>query len=446
MLLYFSINKGVEMSKYLSTGTIVGGHYEILDVLGEDDFEILYLVKNIHREGSFFVIKELFLEVFSERKGNSVETIPEALGVFNKRKAEIISEIDNMHRKHIENEIKVFAYFEENGTIYSCMAYTPNAKVEDYLQFEPKEDAKLPLLEELTQMGKEEKESSPLLLIGVVFLTVTGGLILAFNQYGDQIKALNVLNTKHTVVVNSTQEKNNTTKKPEKVVQTHHIVVESNKTKIEEKKDLWANNFSLENAPQKEINITKEEVKLNEVNITKDNIVKEEKLVEENVTKEKVDETNITKNTIIKEENIEEASNSSQDDSNLSEIFSELHLRQFLNNYMEITAHASSKKIMELYDDKIKRYFQFKNITPKKVGQSVRAYNRKWKHRNFKLLDFKVLKRYSEDGMNYCDVKTRTKWYVSNPNGKSGTGHTKGFMTIENREDGFKVKAIFGVK
>ena len=418
-------------NKYLENGTIIGGHYEIIDVLGEDDFEILYLVKNIHREGSFFVIKELFLEVFSERKGNGVETIPEAQGVFNKRKAEIISEIDNMHRKHIENEIKIFAYFEENGTIYSCMAYTPNAKVEDYLQFEPKEDTKLPLLEELTQIGKEKKEGSPLVLIGVVFLTVTGGLILAFNQYGDQIKALNVLNTKHTVVVNSTQEKNDTIKKAEKVVETHREVVESNKTQVKEEKNLWANNFSLVNASKKET----------------DAIEQEDLEVEKNVTKEeKVDESNITKEEIIKEEKIEEISTSRQEDTNLSEIFTEANLLQFLNNYMETTAHASSTKIMELYDDKIKRYFQFKNITPKKVGQSVRAYNRKWKHRNFKLLDFKVLKRYSADGVNYCDVETRTKWSVLNLNGKRKTGHSKGLMTIKETENGFKVKAIYGVK
>ena len=113
---------------------------------------------------------------------------------------------------------------------------------------------------------------------------------------------------------------------------------------------------------------------------------------------------------------------------------------------MKITAHASSKKIMKLYDNKITRYFQFKNITPKKVGKSVRAYNRKWKHRNFKLLNFKILKRYSKDGINYCDIKTSTKWYVSNTKGKRSSGYSKGFMILKDTKNGIKVKAIYGVK
>ncbi len=433
-------------SKYLVNGTIIGGHYEIIDVLGEDDFEILYLVKNIHREGSFFVIKELFLEVFSERKGSNVETIPEALGVFNKRKAEIINEIDNLPRKHIEDEIKVFAYFEENGTIYSCMAYTPNAKVEDYLQFEPKEDAKLPLLEELTKMGQENREDRSPLLMGVLFATVAGALVFAYNQYGAELKKINLLGAIQ-IEENSTKREKDSLKKGDslKKILKSHRVAESNKTHKPKREDLWTNNFSLVNPPKKKSSATKQEVPKPERNITKEvakkdttTIVKNTIEQEEQVVKE---EDNLSSN-----KKIEELSKSQQSDDNLSEIFSETNIRQFLNTYIETTAHASSKKIMKLYDDKITRYFQFKNITPKKVGKSVRAYNRKWRYRNFKLLDFKVLKRYREDGVNYCDVETRTRWYVSNPNGKKGSGRSKGFMRLKDTKDGIKVKAIYAIR
>ena len=399
-------------NKYLANGTIIGGHYEIIDVLGEDDFEILYLVKNIHREKSFFVIKELFLEVFSERRANnSVETIPEALGVFNKRKAEIIREIDNIHRRHIKNDIKVFAYFEENNTIYSCMAYTPNVKVEAYLQFEPKEDTKLPLLEELIEEQKDDKKSSLLwlwLTIGFLLITLIISLIFSFNRNNED----NLKVSKY-IELNGTKEKNNTIIKPNKIV-------ESNKTQIKEKKDLLENNFSLVTFPKKEINITK----------------KQHIIVENNITKQEVNETkddiNITKH--------------SKNDNHLNEIFSDTNIRRFLKRYLKTTSHASSRKIMALYDNKIKRYFQFKNITPKRVGKSVRTYNRKWKYRNFKLLKFKILKRYSKNGVNYCDVKTSTKWYVSNHHGKKSSGYSKGFMTIKDTKNGFKVKAIYGIK
>ncbi len=418
-------------NKYLANGTIIGGHYKIIDVLGEDDFEILYLAKNIHREGSFFVIKELFLEVFSERKGTNVETIPEALGVFNKRKAEIIREINNLHRRHIVCEIKVFAYFEENGTIYSCMAYTPNAKVEAYLQFEPKKDKKLPLLEELIQIGEDKKKkSSSLWLIGVVLLTLIGGLILAFNQYGNKLKTLNIWNNKQ-IEVNTTKEKNSTIIQPKNLVEKHHIIiVESNKTKTKEKKDLLEHNISLVNIPKKDLNVTKQKTLSIEENTTKKNIIK--KIVDDtNLTKKIVEDANTTKYT--------------QDD-NLSKIFSKANIHQFLNSYLKATSHASSKKIMAFYDNKIKRYFHFKNITPKRVGKSVRAYNRKWKYRNFKLLKFKILKRYTKNGVNYCNIRTSTKWYVSNHKGKKSSGYSKGFMTIKDTKRGFKVKAIYVIK
>ena len=425
-------------SKYLANGTIIGGHYEIIDILGEDDFEILYLVKNIRREGSFFVIKELFLEVFSTRNGNSVETIPEAVGVFNKRKLEIITELSNLHRSHIEGEIKVFAYFEENNTIYSCMAYTPNAKVEDYLQFEPKEDIKLPRLEELRQMNEEKKRnSSSLLLIGAGLVTVVGGCFLLFNQYGGGlVESLHLFNNKPSLS-KSLPENNDTTKIVGSVAERPNSVIEINKTKTE-KKELGISGFSVDNT------LKKEPLLVDENNSNKDilKIQKLQKIEEVNITKKVVNEINLTKEE-LQEKSIQSVSNP---DNNLSEIFSERKLKQFLKNYMETTAHASSKKIMKLYDKKITRYFKFKNITPKKVGKSVRAYNRKWKYRNFKLVDFKVLKRYRKHDVNYCDIKTHTKWYVSNPHRKKRSGNVKGFMTIKESKDGFKVKAIYGIQ
>ena len=390
-------------SKYLANGTIIGNHYEIIDILGEDDFEILYLVKNIHRRGSFFVIKELFLEVFSTRKDTRVETIPEALGVFNKRKSEIISEIDRIHRKHIENEIKVFAYFEENDTIYSCMAYTPNAKVEEYLQFEPKSDTKLPLLEELTQTEEEKKKTSPLLWAGVSLLTLVGGVILAFNQFN-----------KKDSVVNVTKEKNDTIIQKDPSEDYKVVFPLKKNIKIEEKKELLENNVSLRSVSKKEINVTSRE----------------------NLELEK----NITKQDTLSQ------SEKKREDAPLSKIFSKTKVRQFLNKYLRTTAHSSSWTIIKLYDNRISRYFQFRNITPRKVRKSVLAYNRKWKHRKFKLVNFKILKRYTKKGINYCDIKTHTKWYVSNRHGKKKSGHSKGFMTIKDTKKGFKVKAIYGVR
>ena len=450
-------------SKYLKNGTRIGGHYEIIDVLGEDDFEILYLVKNIHREGSFFVLKELFLDVFSKRDGNSVETIPEAIGVFNKRKLEIITELSNLHRRHIEGEIKVFAYFEENNTIYSCMAYTPNAKVEDYLQFEPKEDTKLPRLEELTQMEEEKKKKgSSLLLISVGLVTIAGGCILLFNQYGGAtLESLHLFDNNKSTISKSFPKNNEAIKIVQHVVKRPSSVIEVNRSKTKEKQVLKESTSSLdkgllsidENRTKEDISkIQKLQKVVNETNLTneelKEKVIKSSTL--DNNLSEMFLEPKLKQHLNHQNElNITNEINLTKEgspDNNLSEIFSEQKLKQFLKNYMQTTAHASSKKIMKLYDSKITRYFKFKNITPKKVGKSVRAYNRKWKYRNFKLVDFKILKRYSKNSVNYCDIKTHTKWYVSNPHGKKRSGNVRGFMTIRDGEDGFKVKAIYGIK
>ncbi len=398
--------------KYLENGTIIGGHYEIIDVLGEDDFEILYLVKNVHREGSFFVIKELFLETFSSRKLNSVETIPEAQGVFDKRKAEITREIENAQGKYLDNEIKVFTYFEENNTIYSCMAYTPNCNVESYLQFEPKESNVLPTLEELTTTNTKNKKYFSLGFIVVGVMLLIGILFVAFNKYvNKKVSTPPVIKDNRTVIVSH----NNQT-----VKLTRHILPKEN----EEKHELSENNLSL-------ITLSKE------VNKT---IPKEENTTE-------IQEANITEfqeedTTEVQDENTAEVFN----EFNLSELLTEEKLSQFLEHYIDITAHGSTKQVIALYDSHINRYFQFKNITPQKIGNSVRIYNKRWKNRDFKLIYFKMLKKYKKDDIDYCDIETHTKWTVSNSNGKKITGESKGIMTIVNRDDGLKVKSIYSIK
>lgn len=397
--------------KYLVNGTVIGGHYEILDVLGEDDFEILYLVKNIHRVGSFFVIKELFLETFSSRKLNSVETIPEAQGVFNKRKAEIIREIENAQGRYLDNEIKVFTYFEENNTIYSCMAYTPNANVESYLQFEPKEAKVLPTLEELKPTNIKNKKYFSLAFIAVVIMLLLGILFVAFNHYFNKESTSPIIKDNRTVIVSHNEHT---------VKLTRHILPKED----EAKKELWKNNFSLIKAP-KELNKTVTE----EENRTK--------VQEENRTK--IQELN---NTKVKEENRTEE----LPKFDVNELFTQKSLRQFLEHYIEVTAHGSSKKVVALYDSHVSRYFQFKNITPKKIEKSVGIYNKRWKNRDFKLIGFKMLKRYKKENIDYCDIETHTKWTVSNRSGKKIRGESKGIMTLISRNQDLKVKAIYAIK
>jgi hypothetical protein len=94
--------------KYLPAGSIISKKYEVIEMLGEDDFEILYLVRDIDRKGSFFVLKELFLETFSSRRGQSVYTFPEAEGVFHKRKKQIIEEVGTKKLDLKADEVTIY--------------------------------------------------------------------------------------------------------------------------------------------------------------------------------------------------------------------------------------------------------------------------------------------------------------------------------------------------
>jgi len=52
-------------SQHLPIGHILGGHYEIIKILGQGGFGIVYKVKDRHQLDKILIIKELF---FSSRQ------------------------------------------------------------------------------------------------------------------------------------------------------------------------------------------------------------------------------------------------------------------------------------------------------------------------------------------------------------------------------------------
>jgi hypothetical protein len=72
----------MEKRYYLPIGHKIGGHYEIVKVLGEDEFEILYLVKDLHLRGREFVLKELYLKAYSSRDKFNVYTMAKSKAFF----------------------------------------------------------------------------------------------------------------------------------------------------------------------------------------------------------------------------------------------------------------------------------------------------------------------------------------------------------------------------
>jgi hypothetical protein len=415
-------------------------------VLGEDDFELLYLAKSLHREGSFFVLKELFLESFSTRNGNLVETIPEALGVFEKQKKYILKETQTLQRKNLRDEIKIHGAFEENNTVYTCMVYTPNSKLEAYLQFQPKENTLLPMLDEIKNPKKRGKGKIIFSLLALILLLA--GMVVFINKNAEKVmhKRDIPLLKEHK---KSLKEKETTEEQAqENADQSHQEVttVETNNSKSTlsttepvDKSSLWKENFSLENAiAEVEQNKTKEE-----------EIIQEKRLElpsENNETNQTV-QTEATKVIENKIATIEPKSNESNNRTTKKvEPFSQEEIKAFLETFIELSAKGTATQLSSLYDKKVDRYFKFRRIGSSKVERSIKAYNKKWSKRDFTLVSFKILKKYTKKNREYCKVKTDTKWEVSTARGKKRKGRSKGVMLLVHGEDGIKIKAIYGTK
>jgi len=463
----------MESSKYLPVGSNIGGHYEIIDVLGDDDFEILYLVRDNHRKGSFFVLKELFLETFSSRSNESVFTIPEAQGVFDKRKKEIIEEIDIPKKKINRDEVKSYGYIKDNHTIYTIMEFTNNFNIKNYLHFHPRDEIILPPLD---LNGTKKKKS--FLFLKILIVTVIVSMGLAFYAY-TMLQKDRTKESTPTVVVTQTpvhypdlksrdqSDKEETVIEPKVVKSTvvpegaEYIPVSQTTAKeivdetpltpfdsvITEDK-VYIDN-EVEEIPETTDSKITENIEV--PNSLPDSVVKEATILPKEI--EKIPETVTESSSVIslgikieplaKTDNalgtpIGVASNNNK--------FSRNSIKKFLDGFIASSATGSVEEIASKYDYHVDKYFSLKNVTHSMIKKDKSRYNRKWTHREFSIKDFRILKEYKKDGTDYCDIKTTTKWKVSTNSGKTAKGRSRGFMTIKKTANGFKVKSIYTLK
>jgi hypothetical protein len=189
--------------------------------------------------------------------------------------------------------------------------------------------------------------------------------------------------------------------------------------------------------------------------VTKEEKKTEPKLLEELSLVKKSEENTTVKSEVIaqveKEENITEIQ-----EENLTEILNtkiamnvpvaiediNTKIKNFLDAYIGSVSAMSAKETLKYYETRLKRYFKFKNATHKTIRKSQEHYNKKWSNRQFKIVSFKILKRYEKDSTNYFDLKTMTKWTIKNKNGKKLSGKSRGLMTIKEVENGFVITSI----
>lgn len=120
---------------HLDIGYKIRNNYEIVKILGQGGFGIVYLVKNLERLDDLMVIKELFAREFSSR-GRDGFTVYNKLNtkeIFEKIKNDIKREINTLRNINNKNIIKAYGYFEENNTIYSIMEFLQGEDLEKYL-------------------------------------------------------------------------------------------------------------------------------------------------------------------------------------------------------------------------------------------------------------------------------------------------------------------------
>jgi hypothetical protein len=457
-------------SKYLPIGSIIANKYEVIDILGEDEFEILYLVRDINRKGSFFVLKELFLDTFSKREGELVFTVPEALGVFHKRKKQIIEEITTQKPQLLKNEIKVYGYEDENNTVYTIMEFSNNASLEKYLQFTPKDVKSLPVLEELLKKNKKpfnylsflKKLLFIALLLGIAFFAYW---FFQQNRLEQDEYALKKPTSKNFPTL---KERGTSVAKTE--VQAH-ISTPSATTTVRQITPKKEEPLKKELSLKKELPLKKEENHPKIVTqttkepkeamvATKPSVIEEKRSskLENNQTHKPTEVARVEENRVKKETKVTQSKSvtekkkvieqkkliehrSVKEKKQPASLSINERLKAFLEKYT--TALASQEGTLKFYDKRVKRYFKFKNPTHKTIARSQKIYNRKWTKRDFSIADFKIVKSYQKNGVGYYDLKTTTLWHIANRQGKKRSGKSEEKLTLKEVGDGFKIVSIY---
>ena len=181
-------------SNYLPIAFKLAGHYEIVEVLGEDDFEILYLVKDLHMGEKKLVLKELFLPSYSSRNDdNTLNIMAKSKQIFEQTKKDVIAEIEVLKSTQQIKTPQLYGYFEENNTLYTIMEFINDRNITSYLEFNAKQDIEEqqlideekiePIVEEASIV--EEKKPKSTLFLKILIVCVVLFLGLAF--YGYQI-------------------------------------------------------------------------------------------------------------------------------------------------------------------------------------------------------------------------------------------------------------------
>ncbi|MEE5993477.1 MAG: protein kinase [Oscillospiraceae bacterium] len=189
----------------LQTGSVLAGQYIIETVLGQGGFGITYKARD-YQTGQFVAIKEFFPDSFANRKGTTVIPYSEERAEnFEYGKESFLSEAKTLAR-FIGNEhiVRIYSYFEENGTAYFVMDFIEGKSFDVYLKekggkvsFEEAETILIPVMDALSAVhaaGIIHRDVTP----DNIYITKDGTVKLidfgaARYSLGDKSKSLDVI-------------------------------------------------------------------------------------------------------------------------------------------------------------------------------------------------------------------------------------------------------------
>jgi len=442
----------MQNSEYLPVGHQIGGLYEIVKVLGRDDFEIVYLIKDLHRMDSL-VLKELFLKGSSFRDKANIYTQEKLKKAFQETKEGIIKEVTLLKGLKKANRLQTYGYFEENNTIYTIMEYREKAPLESYLKIIPQPTVEpAPAKPKKQKVDNQKPQKSYLflkLLIVLIFIATLLGayaykIMVYDREKAKEIPKVVVTQTPKPIYHPPLVDRDKTTKEIPKPKIEEREIEESQK----EETVIADNNFPL-NLPNDEIEIqtdidndvepktaqdlpqtnTEEQESKEEVSIN----VEKEPTVEPALRVEATNPSHISLGTKI----------GGTAPHTSTSTFTREKIQSFLENFIASGERGSVAEIVNHYDTKVDKYFSLNHVTHQTIYNDKRRYNKRWSKRNFQLLDFKIVKIYYKNTIEYCDIKSRTKWKVSNQASKTVSGISNVFMTIKKTPYGFRVKSIY---
>ena len=120
--------------------TLQGGKYKIERVLGHGGFGITYLAEHVSAHKRV-AIKELFIanqgQAINGRNGNKV-TVTNVSNqvVFDKHREKLKKEASRLAMLRHKNLVRVYEWFEENGTVYYVMDFIEGESLRDKLNRE----------------------------------------------------------------------------------------------------------------------------------------------------------------------------------------------------------------------------------------------------------------------------------------------------------------------